>query len=299
MIGIRGGNVCVPAPGGGSGSGESNTSSNDGTGAGLAKPKTGVNLPFKSLKAGSNITLTENANDVEIAASGGGGGEANTSSNTGGGVGLARPKAGVDLPFKSLIAGTGITLVPFVDAVEIQAATGGGWTCVNIINITNDSLITFDPVYINRYECHVSFPGDLGEYINLQFVDEATGALTNKHNYQYTNYRSTGPTFTKTHYGNSAHNHVEMVHIQLPNSQTGLGTFTVSKQRPYVAQAGFLVTYDFSFPAVDQITSCKGCGSYIESDPTPDVNSLRIFDPTMFSSLEGKIYHFVLNAGLL
>lgn len=38
--------------------GEDNTTSNEGTGVGLAMPKSGVNLPFKSLKAGENVTIT-------------------------------------------------------------------------------------------------------------------------------------------------------------------------------------------------------------------------------------------------
>lgn len=38
-------------------SGEANTSSNLGIGSGLALPKVGVNLPFKSIKAGTGITL--------------------------------------------------------------------------------------------------------------------------------------------------------------------------------------------------------------------------------------------------
>jgi hypothetical protein len=60
----------------GSGSGEANTASNLGTsgdGSGLYASKSGVDLRFKRIKAGSNISLTEETNDVVIAASGGGG----------------------------------------------------------------------------------------------------------------------------------------------------------------------------------------------------------------------------------
>jgi hypothetical protein len=58
----------------GGGSGEANTASNVGSGQQVFKQKTGVNLEFRTLVAGTNITLTENANDVTISASGGGGG---------------------------------------------------------------------------------------------------------------------------------------------------------------------------------------------------------------------------------
>jgi len=52
--------------------GEANTTSNVGAGEGtLAKDKSGVNLPFKSIKQGSGITVTNNTDDITIAAVGG------------------------------------------------------------------------------------------------------------------------------------------------------------------------------------------------------------------------------------
>lgn len=97
------------------GAGEANTSSNVGPGAGLALPKVGVDLPFKSLLGNLEIILTPLATTVDFAI-----GviaqskiiglvaallaKIETSSNVGLGAGLALPKVGLDLPFKSLIA---------------------------------------------------------------------------------------------------------------------------------------------------------------------------------------------------
>ena len=66
--------IDITSAGGGAG-GEVNTASNVGTGAGeVFKQKTGVDLELKTIKAGTNITVTNNADDITIAASGGGGG---------------------------------------------------------------------------------------------------------------------------------------------------------------------------------------------------------------------------------
>lgn len=57
-----------------SGGGETNTGANVGTGQGnVFRDKTGVTLNFKKLQAGTNVTITDNADEVVIAASGGGG----------------------------------------------------------------------------------------------------------------------------------------------------------------------------------------------------------------------------------
>lgn len=65
-------------------SGESNTASNVGTGDGeIFKQKSGVDLELKTIKAGSNITIDNNSDDITINASGGGGGDWTTIIKTG------------------------------------------------------------------------------------------------------------------------------------------------------------------------------------------------------------------------
>ena len=53
--------------GGGGGSGEANTASNVGTGSGVFKAKSGVDLQFRSIVAGSGVTITQNADNITVA----------------------------------------------------------------------------------------------------------------------------------------------------------------------------------------------------------------------------------------
>lgn len=112
---------------GGGGGGEANTASNLGTtadGSGIFAQKVGVDLEFKRIDAGFGIGITESASALSISASSGSGGEVNTASNTGTGEGtIFKEKLGVDLIFKSLKAGSNVTITNDINEIIISAVS--------------------------------------------------------------------------------------------------------------------------------------------------------------------------------
>jgi len=148
---------------------------------------------------------------------GGGGGEANTSSNVGTGQGLALPKSGVDLPFKSIKATGAASVSSDATSVTIDVPSGGsanldnvvlkttGGTAVNnehwlmenagasVINLPQIATISADPFYfrVTNYQADGvvvqinPFPGDkidnivpaqinLDGFASLLFVFDST-----------------------------------------------------------------------------------------------------------------------------
>ena len=129
----------------GAAAGETNTASNLGTagdGQALFTTKVGVDLPFKRIKAGTNVVITSYTNYIEIAATGGGTGEANTASNLGAGTGVFAQKSALDLQFKSLVAGANVSITSTATEITIAATAGGGGeinTASNLGTISNGS----------------------------------------------------------------------------------------------------------------------------------------------------------------
>ena len=82
-----------------------------------------------------------------------GAGEVNTASNVGGGVGLFKQKSGVDLEFKTLVAGANFSITPVGDTL-VLAASGGGVTAgiyakatygfPNVALVSATHLVTYD-----------------------------------------------------------------------------------------------------------------------------------------------------------
>lgn len=88
------------------------------TGESVFAQKTTTDLEFKKLKAGTNVSLSSDADSITISSTDTG--EVNTASNVGAGEGVFKQKTGVDLEFKSLVAGTGISLSSDANEITIE-----------------------------------------------------------------------------------------------------------------------------------------------------------------------------------
>ena len=98
-------------------------------GASVYKQKSNRGLQFKKIISGStNIVVSEDESNIKITGVNSNGtslGEANTTSNVGNGVGLTKPKNGVDLPFKTLLAVSGVAITSQNDTVTLSSTVSG------------------------------------------------------------------------------------------------------------------------------------------------------------------------------
>ncbi|MFA5490418.1 MAG: hypothetical protein WC284_14630, partial [Candidimonas sp.] len=105
--------------------GEVNTASNRGSiGQGIFAAKSGVDLQFKRLVAGSNISLQSDSNTISISAMSVG--ESNTASNLGSGSRVFVDKNGTDLRFRSITAGNGIVVTEVGNEIQIDTTISPG-----------------------------------------------------------------------------------------------------------------------------------------------------------------------------
>ena len=116
------------------GAGETNTASNVGTGEQVFKTKSGVDLQFKTITAGTNITLTSGANSFEIASSGGTGGSQWQS-----GAGYIYPEINAVISGAGLIAGT-ISGSKFISGSTPLSASGHTHIEADITNLQTYAL---------------------------------------------------------------------------------------------------------------------------------------------------------------
>lgn len=98
---------------------------------------TGTNVLSLSVETLSGITELSTVDLNSIIS----GGESNTASNTGSGVGVFNQKTLIDLEFKSLVAGTNVTLTDLGDSIQIDSAS--------FTTATASSIGTGEDVYNN------------------------------------------------------------------------------------------------------------------------------------------------------
>jgi hypothetical protein len=104
-------------------SGEVNVGENLGTGSIVYAGKSDVKLQFKTIVGGPNVDVNSDATKIYISASATG--EQNTASNLQPDFGLYASKSGVDLRFKTLVAGAGIMLSSGSTTVTVSTSGSG------------------------------------------------------------------------------------------------------------------------------------------------------------------------------
>jgi hypothetical protein len=91
---------------------------------------------LKSLVAGTNVTLTEGTDSIQIDFGGTGTGESNTASNQGAGIGIFDNKNGIDLEFRSLVSANSILGIS-LDAGNKEVDFTIDETAIDHDNLTN------------------------------------------------------------------------------------------------------------------------------------------------------------------
>lgn len=137
-----------------------------------------------------------------------------TSSNVGTGEGLALPKVGTDLPFKSLVAGSGITLTPAADSVTIDTSSSGGVIPIGAIIPWWDFGLL--PLPTGFVYCNGAVISVVGSPLNGQTTPDLSGAYLNGFGTLGAGDIGTAP-FSATTTGNTNHE-VDLQHSHTVNN---------------------------------------------------------------------------------
>lgn len=109
-----------------------------------------------------------------------GGGEANTASNKGSGAGLAMPKSGVDLPFKSIIATGGASITEQAETITIDVSSAGGDMLKSTYDPTNQNKDVFANDAIYNTQAGTSYtllPADRGKTVRMNNASANTVSI--------------------------------------------------------------------------------------------------------------------------
>jgi hypothetical protein len=155
--------------------GEVNTGANMGTGYQIFAGKTGVELTFRTLKAGTNTTITEDADGALIIT--GGAGETNTASSKGTGTSLVFGKTGADLEFKSIKAGTNTAIEENADGtLTLNVTIPEQGVKLKRITVAGNTFVVGDPIN-NALGLATSVDFETSEFIGFVMQKEGDDLL--------------------------------------------------------------------------------------------------------------------------
>ena len=150
---------------------ELSTGANVGTGTGqVFRDKTTNTLNFKTILAGSGITITNNADDIVITSTATGSLE--TIANVGGGEGIFKDITGTQANLKTLVAGTGITITGSTDTITIDAATADQYLLKANAQTTDAAAVTVP--------FNLQIPTDYSWFFTATFLGRRQGGVVER-----------------------------------------------------------------------------------------------------------------------
>jgi hypothetical protein len=171
----------VAVTGGSSGSSSSITASNVGTGVAVYKQKVSDNLTFKTLKAGTNITITPSENEVLIS---GVAANANGSNLGSSGEGVFASATAGNLSFKKLKAGANVSLSSDSDSITITSSGGGGSASIpvseaGVLKTSAVSSFNFINSTVGVSGSDITITGEPADYLNVKKYGAVGDGVTN------------------------------------------------------------------------------------------------------------------------